>query len=217
MQAYRIRAKSLREMGFPTNMHYLRSNLWKRIRRNILYRDKLCRVCDTAKSTQVHHLSYDIATMRGRDRKNLIGICGGCHKFIELRDGEKVTLEKANDRGGLKPPGGVVLMQTKKCAGDCGEDFPIRTRFRKNRCADCYRLHRVRAGHKRDDDGMKRMKRTVRRILAETICPACERPVAEVVSAKSRSCAKCVKIGHAIVRKVARSADGFRRAMSGES
>lgn len=61
---------------------YLRSKLWKHIRRNVLRRDRwVCQSCGE-KATQVHHVRYDGRTMRGQDLDNLMALCDECHEAV---------------------------------------------------------------------------------------------------------------------------------------
>jgi len=58
---------------------YLRSPLWRRIRKRILERDGyLCRECGVA-AEHVHHLSYGPLVMMGMDDSKLISLCVPCH------------------------------------------------------------------------------------------------------------------------------------------
>jgi 5-methylcytosine-specific restriction protein A len=51
---------------------------WQRLRRFVLERDPICRVCRTNHSTEVDHLIPK--SQGGTDEEhNLRGICGGCH------------------------------------------------------------------------------------------------------------------------------------------
>ncbi len=100
MKAYRLRDARLLRMGFANYPHYLRSNLWKRIRRKVLWRDKFCRVCGPQRATEVHHLSYGVAVLHGQDYDQLVGLCRECHEWLEFDAlGRKMTLKEANRRG----------------------------------------------------------------------------------------------------------------------
>ena len=58
---------------------YLKSKLWKQIRKRILERDEnLCRECGV-KAEHVHHLSYGPLVMLGKDDSKLISLCIPCH------------------------------------------------------------------------------------------------------------------------------------------
>jgi hypothetical protein len=76
---------------------YLKSPLWRKIKRRVLMRDgKRCRCC-TGGAITVHHLSYDDEVLDGRDDKKLASICEGCHEYISLDESNKRrSLEEAN-------------------------------------------------------------------------------------------------------------------------
>jgi len=58
---------------------YLRSPLWRRIRKRIFERDGyLCRDCGIV-AEHVHHLSYGPLVMMGKDDSKLISLCVPCH------------------------------------------------------------------------------------------------------------------------------------------
>jgi hypothetical protein len=60
---------------------YLSSDAWHLKRQVILKRDKhLCQFCNSAKATQVHHLSYD--NLGNESDFELISLCHKCHQFI---------------------------------------------------------------------------------------------------------------------------------------
>lgn len=76
----RERLDSLNKLRFLNYYDYLNSELWKKIRKNVLKRDNhLCKFCNK-KATQVHHTSYDYNTMKGDDLNHLYSCCGFCHK-----------------------------------------------------------------------------------------------------------------------------------------
>lgn len=69
---------------------YLRSTLWENIREWVKRRDNFCCVICLRKKHpaqfdefDVHHRSYDIATLEGRDESQLITLCRRCHTKIE--------------------------------------------------------------------------------------------------------------------------------------
>lgn len=84
-------------LTFASYREYLGSEIWSRIRRRVLIRDRgLCRLCHS-KASQVHHKSYAIEVLLGDDIKPLISICRKCHDHIEIApDGTKRTLAEAN-------------------------------------------------------------------------------------------------------------------------
>ena len=78
---YRIRGRNLKALGFENYNAYLKSALWKRIRRAVI-KDKKCVGC-RRKATCVHHASYDMATMRGECTATLLPSCKYCHRRAE--------------------------------------------------------------------------------------------------------------------------------------
>ena len=71
---------------------YLKSKLWRRIRKRILERDEnLCRECGV-KAEHVHHLSYGPLVMLGMDDSKLISLCIPCH---DSRHPDKPSMLKA--------------------------------------------------------------------------------------------------------------------------
>ena len=70
---------------------YLKSKLWKRIRKRIMERDKyLCRDCGRG-AEHVHHLSYGPLVMLGQDDSKLISLCVPCH---DARHPDKPSMVK---------------------------------------------------------------------------------------------------------------------------
>lgn len=68
---------------------YLRTVFWKEIKEWVLERDNYkCVICNTVKSRfcelEVHHRSYDVEVLEGRDDEMLVSLCPQCHKLIEF-------------------------------------------------------------------------------------------------------------------------------------
>lgn len=97
MNVWLERRFALLELGFDTYEAYLASDLWRRIRRAVLNRDrKRCR-CG-AKATQVHHRRYAKSDLSGQTLLYLVAICEPCHRFGS-KDGERTTTpDEANVR-----------------------------------------------------------------------------------------------------------------------
>ncbi len=56
------------------------------IRNIVLYRDGFkCRAC-TGKATTVHHTSYNVDVLYGKDLEPLVSVCEPCHTAIEFDD-----------------------------------------------------------------------------------------------------------------------------------
>jgi hypothetical protein len=82
---YAERDTSLREMGFETYASYLASDDWAKIKAGVIWsRGSVCRCC-LASGTDVHHLDYSLATMRGLKASSLVVLCRRCHEWIEFR------------------------------------------------------------------------------------------------------------------------------------
>lgn len=89
MNVWLERRVALVELGFATYEAYLASDLWRRVRRAVLNRDRhRCR-CGV-KATQVHHRRYAKADLSGQTLRYLVAICEPCHRFGS-KDGERVT------------------------------------------------------------------------------------------------------------------------------
>ena len=72
------------QFGVSTYQDYLHTDLWKEIRARVLKRDRrICQVCKKRAST-VHHRSYSLKTLRGKDISKLISLCRKCHKKVHF-------------------------------------------------------------------------------------------------------------------------------------
>lgn len=85
-RAYRARAYALKSMGFESYQDYLQSSLWKQIRRRALDRDGgKCCVCGGT-ANQVHHQTYSIDVLTGKNIRPLKSLCDACHRGVEFKD-----------------------------------------------------------------------------------------------------------------------------------
>jgi hypothetical protein len=91
---------TLARIGFESYPDYLASGLWKGIRTRVLTRSNTCIRCRGI-ATQVHHQSYDYATMAGDSVERLHPICRPCHKAASMIGERKATLAEANAYLGL--------------------------------------------------------------------------------------------------------------------
>ena len=74
------RTRSLEALGYRNYSQYLRSSLWRAIRIYIYQRaDGKCEDCYENQPAVIHHLSYDIETMRGCCFITLLALCDDCH------------------------------------------------------------------------------------------------------------------------------------------
>lgn len=79
------RAKILRSLGFASYRAYLKSPLWKAIRRLVFAKKgSRCVLCGR-KAQQIHHRRYDRQTLLGAILTWLEPICIPCHETIELK------------------------------------------------------------------------------------------------------------------------------------
>jgi hypothetical protein len=77
---------------------YLKSDEWQQIRARVLGRDGgRCLACGE-RASQVHHMKYNEATMRGATLIHLISICGDCHQDIHFLDGVKMSADVVHRR-----------------------------------------------------------------------------------------------------------------------
>lgn len=85
---------------------YLKSRKWKKIRARVLRRDKgLCRLCETRRATQVHHRSYDVATMKGDRLEALYSVCRQCHDLLTFDVvGERRSMKEMQRKTRLLDP-----------------------------------------------------------------------------------------------------------------
>jgi len=95
--AYRERNTLLKELGYADYGAYLKSNLWKRIRTQVLGMHKCKCACCGKPAFQVHHLQYSRAAMLGENLLHLAPVCRDCHESAEVRDGIKRSVEQANE------------------------------------------------------------------------------------------------------------------------
>lgn len=92
---YRKRARSLKKLGFDSYEEYLKSNLWKEVKRRV-FREfgNNCLLCPAHAET-VHHNRYNIADLSGRNLRHVVPICHSCHRIVEFDGETKLTLKQA--------------------------------------------------------------------------------------------------------------------------
>ena len=91
---YEYRDDNLRRLGFDGYGQYLKSELWADIRRRVLERaGNICEACHKRDATQVHHRSYDPATLRGESINALTAVCARCHRKAERTEQPKARVE----------------------------------------------------------------------------------------------------------------------------
>lgn len=91
--AYKQRDECLFRLGFASYRDYLNSQLWTVIRTAKLESNPNCELCDNV-ANHVHHQSYRLETLIGKNIKPLVSLCEPCHRRVEFRpDGTKRNFE----------------------------------------------------------------------------------------------------------------------------
>lgn len=87
-----------RSLEFQDYEDYLRSPLWRKIRRRVLRRDNnACRRCEGA-ADRVHHRKYTKAVLEGSDDDYLVSVCEGCHESIHRDESGKYRSAADSER-----------------------------------------------------------------------------------------------------------------------
>jgi hypothetical protein len=74
------RSDVLFRLGFSDYKSYLKSDLWKDVRKKVMERDQYrCKFCNK-KATHVHHEHYNLDTMSGKNLRHLHSVCKDCHE-----------------------------------------------------------------------------------------------------------------------------------------
>lgn len=132
-----IRDESLKQLRFSSYWKYLQSPMWKAISRRVLERGKFrCLSCGD-RATQVHHKSYDLATMQGRDFTYLVPLCGVCHEAAEFAERGKADLTEANRRLD-KLVGATPLPKPKNAPDAWGRERQIYEKTRPKKAGKKY-------------------------------------------------------------------------------
>ena len=136
MNCYKRRSKNLSSIGFKSYPEYLNSKLWKAIRSKVLKNTHFkCDVC-RGKATQVHHRSYSVATLLGKEPRWLIPICGECHVDSEFDEsGGKRTVSKTNSHMNSK-----IWASGRRVRGQCVSCKKNPTRNGQRVCGKCKKM-----------------------------------------------------------------------------
>lgn len=96
---YTERNQILKSLGFVSYAEYLQSDLWSKIRARVLSAaGHRCHGCK-GHANEVHHRSYCLEVLVGRNLAPLVAICRKCHKQIEFdQQSNKTSLAHANGR-----------------------------------------------------------------------------------------------------------------------
>lgn len=92
--AYISRNTVLREMGYRTYALYLKSPLWRRIRKAQLKLHPDCSVCGRV-ANQVHHKTYSRRCLEGKLPRMLVSLCEPHHKACEFDGQHKLNPAQA--------------------------------------------------------------------------------------------------------------------------
>ena len=105
MNTYKERDIQLAELGYDSYSDYLKSKTWKDIRHTLLNIFPKCEFCGINDSRQVHHISYDRATLIGKQYETIFATCYDCHHEIEFDcDGKKRTFDQTIKKTKSKIP-----------------------------------------------------------------------------------------------------------------
>lgn len=131
-KVYKNRTQNLLELSFYSYQEYLDSDLWNEIRQRVLkFANYKCRCCGK-KAECVHHSSYSIAVLKGKNLKKLIALCNDCHKNGEFEKDNSKT--KSIARVNRKIYKYIVC---NNC-GKKGKENKYRKLSNGNCCLECY-------------------------------------------------------------------------------
>ncbi len=94
------RNQSLKNIGYDSYKDYLKSSLWKDIRKKVFKnKGKICILCQTNKATTIHHRRYSVIDLMGDDLTFLEPVCNECHDWLEFSiGGDKLNLIDTNKK-----------------------------------------------------------------------------------------------------------------------
>ena len=130
-ECYTRRRSVLVAMGFDSYAEYLRSDLWKTIRKTVLKRDRFrCRCC-RGKATEAHHREYTEESLSGLDTSTIVSVCRACHVSSEFDGIKKVPVSIANNRMNQKAralrnaDAGRSHTGYRKCRARCSRAYAL--------------------------------------------------------------------------------------------
>ncbi len=83
---YRANPGALFKVELLDYADYLQSPVWFIIRNIVLYRDNFTLTVCRAPATEVHHISYEIDVLYGKELDPIVSVCERCHRRIEFDD-----------------------------------------------------------------------------------------------------------------------------------
>jgi len=100
----RLEKEGISDLSLMAYEKYLRTAFWNEIKKWISERDShRCVICHAEKSKfcelEVHHRSYDLDVLEGRNSEMLVSLCPRCHKLIEFYDDgrKRICLEEKEE------------------------------------------------------------------------------------------------------------------------
>lgn len=82
-RAYKVRDRTLAALGFRSYREYLASSLWRGLARSHRFANPDCILCGSPVE-EVHHKSYDRATLAGEKPDGLVSLCSAHHREVEF-------------------------------------------------------------------------------------------------------------------------------------
>lgn len=77
---------------------FLKTEYWKKVRKDAIARDKKCKKCGTTENLQVHHLSYKYRGDELEHMCTVVTLCKSCHGVEHFGKPEpKVKLRRRNE------------------------------------------------------------------------------------------------------------------------
>jgi len=85
----RLAKEGINDLSEMDYQKYLRSAFWNGIKEWVLERDNnKCVICDRKNSKlcelEVHHRSYELEVLEGRNHEALVSLCPRCHELVEF-------------------------------------------------------------------------------------------------------------------------------------
>jgi len=98
--SFNIRKRMLKKLGLGSYKDYLKSDLWKNLKKEVYAQKKVCDGCGSAEHLQVHHQSYTFMGTKGMGKnRSLKLLCNECHeKAHEIAKNFNLGLVEATKR-----------------------------------------------------------------------------------------------------------------------
>lgn len=149
---YKVRSAALLTLGFENYKGYLKSNLWAEIKSRIMSKSNgKCACCGESAYT-VHHVTYSVAVLAGKEDSQLIPVCKSCHYSIEFKGKHKLldatSIHKklgrvANSKSHRGKGTGKKPWRNSQPMCRCCRQKKNKPLGRDGICLDCYRRYRV--------------------------------------------------------------------------